>query len=392
MRVTFVSNYINHHQIPVSEVLYKKWGEGYHFIQTEPMEEERIKLGWNNEIKGIPYLLCYYDDPQGCQQLIEESDIVIFGGTDNEEYIKRRLENGKIVIRYSERLYKNGQWKAISPRGLYQKYKDHTQYRNSPVYMLCAGGYVAHDFHIVHAYKGKRFRWGYFPEFEESTKEERLQWKSEGRIRILWAGRFIDWKHPESALEVAKVLKEKGYDFTLTFAGGGEMEDELKRYVEEHGLKEYVHFEGFCAPEQVRSLMRRSHIYLFTSDYKEGWGAVLNEAMNSGCAVVANHGIGAVPFLLKHNENGLIYQNGNIKELTELTERLCQNREERIRFGDAAYETIATEWNSKNAGKALIELCESVAVGKIEFREHGPLSEAPMIKQNKMYQYLTKKA
>lgn len=392
MRVTFVSNYINHHQIPVSEVLYEKWREGYHFIQTEPMEEERIKLGWNNEIKGIPYLLCYYDDPQGCQQLIEESDIVIFGGTDNEEYIKRRLKSGKIVIRYSERLYKNGQWKAISPRGLYQKYKDHTQYRNSPVYMLCAGGYVAHDFHIVHAYKGKRFRWGYFPEFEESTKEERLQWKAEGRIRILWAGRFIDWKHPESALEVAKVLKEKGYDFTLTFAGGGEMEDELKRYVEEHGLKEYVHFEGFCAPEQVRSLMRRSHIYLFTSDYKEGWGAVLNEAMNSGCAVVANHGIGAVPFLLKHNENGLIYQNGNIKELTELTERLCQNREERIRFGDAAYETIATEWNSKNAGEALIELCENVAVGKIEFRERGPLSEAPMIKQNKMYQYLTKKA
>jgi hypothetical protein len=35
-------------------------------------------------------------------------------------------------------------------------------------------------------------------------------------------------------------------------------------------------------PEEVRVHMEQSNIYLFTSDFGEGWGAVLNEAMNSG--------------------------------------------------------------------------------------------------------------
>ena len=46
MTITFVSNYINHHQIPFSDACYRKLGEGYCFVQTEPMEEERLAMGW----------------------------------------------------------------------------------------------------------------------------------------------------------------------------------------------------------------------------------------------------------------------------------------------------------------------------------------------------------
>ena len=45
MKITMISNYINHHQIPFSDALYEMIGENYHFIQTEPMEEERIQMG-----------------------------------------------------------------------------------------------------------------------------------------------------------------------------------------------------------------------------------------------------------------------------------------------------------------------------------------------------------
>ena len=49
MTITFISNYINHHQIPFSDALYELLGEDYHFIQTEPMEEERLAMGWSKE-------------------------------------------------------------------------------------------------------------------------------------------------------------------------------------------------------------------------------------------------------------------------------------------------------------------------------------------------------
>ena len=256
MRVTFVSNYINHHQIPISTVLYEKWGADYHFIQTEPMEEERIRLGWNADNGELPYLLQFADNPEKCKKIILESDVVIFGGTDDESYIQERLQSGRIIIRYSERLYKEGQWKAVSPRGLRKKYLDHTRYQKSQVYLLCAGGYVADDFEIIRAYRGKRFKWGYFPEFEESTEEERCMWKKSDTLQLLWAGRFIDWKHPMDALVLAKCLKEQGYDFTLTMAGGGELEGDLKKYVIENGLKEPAeHAQSSCSRLSVQTLI-----------------------------------------------------------------------------------------------------------------------------------------
>ena len=54
MKITMISNYINHHQIPFSNALYEKIGEGYHFIQTEPMEEERVRMGWAVDVRKIP--------------------------------------------------------------------------------------------------------------------------------------------------------------------------------------------------------------------------------------------------------------------------------------------------------------------------------------------------
>ena len=117
MKLTIVSNYINHHQIPMSNELYRKLGRDFAFVQTSRMEEDRVKMGWGSEILSIPYLKLYYEEEERCARLIMDSDIVLFGGVEDESYIKPRLHAGKIVIRASERLYREGQWKSISPRG-----------------------------------------------------------------------------------------------------------------------------------------------------------------------------------------------------------------------------------------------------------------------------------
>ena len=43
MKVVFVSNYINHHQIPFCNAMAKFLEGGFTFLQTEPMEEERVR-------------------------------------------------------------------------------------------------------------------------------------------------------------------------------------------------------------------------------------------------------------------------------------------------------------------------------------------------------------
>ena len=208
-KFVMVSNYLNHHQIPFCNAMYALLAGSFTFLQTEPVEEERLRMGWKEA--DYPYLVHYYKEPERGRQLIEEAEVVLFGGTDDESYIQERLQQKKTVIRYSERMYKEAQWKAISPRGLHKKYLDHTRYRKDPVYLLCAGAYVPSDFHIVRAYPGKMLKWGYFPEKKVYSVEQLMDAKEPARI--LWAARMIDWKHPELPLRMAKSLKEQGVPF-----------------------------------------------------------------------------------------------------------------------------------------------------------------------------------
>lgn len=404
MKLVFVSNYINHHQIPFCNAMYETLEGSFAFIQTEAVEQERIRMGWK-ENQELPYLKLYDQEPEACRQLIHDAKVVLFGGTDEECYIEKRLESGRPVIRVSERLYKTGQWKAVSPRGLRKKYHDHTRYRNAKVYLLCAGAYVPSDFHIVRAYPGKMYRWGYFTEVRHYDVDRLLENKGwqERCVYLLWAARMIRWKHPELAVEAARHLQKKGIRFHMDLIGDGPMRRQTEDLVQAYGLGENIRFLGFQPPEKVRDYMEKADIFLFTSDRQEGWGAVANEAMNSGCALVADHMIGAVPYLLKDGVNGLVYKSGNTEELFSLTEKLARDRELSRRLGRNAYGTIAEVWNGENAAARLGELCVRLGLlqqedfrvkagcatdRKTEPLGEGPCSAAPVISERRMYRLL----
>lgn len=394
IKFVFISNYINHHQIPFCNAMYELLQGDFLFIQTEPMEQERINMGWQSQV-AVPYLRKYYEEPDSCQRLIDSCKVVFFGGVEDERYIVKRLQNGIPVIRYSERLYKTGQWKAISPRGLIRKYKEHTKYRGRDVYMLCSGAYVPSDFHIVRAYPDKMLRWGYFPETRHYADIEAFMDNKQAG-NILWAARFLDWKHPELPLKTAKWLKDKGLRFHMDIIGGGEEEAMVHRLYEEYGLSDCVTLQGYKTPEEVRGFMERADIFLITSDRNEGWGAVVNEAMNSGCGVIGNHMIGAVPFLVEHGRNGYIYQDRHENQLYQLTEKLLQDRALCRRLGKEAMQTILQEWNPENAALRMVEFCgkmgfldTNVSAGNHSaFPEKGPCSPAPVISERKMYSLL----
>lgn len=386
MTITFVSNYINHHQIPFSDACYQKLGEGYCFVQTEPMEEERLAMGWGRN--GRPsYVRCLYEEEEVCRKRMLESDITIFGWISREDLldvtdmIEKREKSGKLSLRLSERLYREGQWRAVSPRGLLKKYKDHTRFRNKQVCLLCAGAYVASDFHIVKAYPGKMLKFGYFPETVHYTEEEFRSLKErDGKVHIVWAGRFMPLKHPEFAVRIGEELEKAGESFHIHMAGSGELEQEIKRQVREKGLEDHFTFYGYTEPGKVRRIMEKCQIHLFTSNHLEGWGAVVNEAMNSGCAVVASGEAGAVPFLIENGKNGLIYYKGSYEEFAGLVKGLVSDRERMEALGKAAYDTITGMWNAEHAAEEMFRFCgEWMESGRIVPAAEGPLSEAVIL-------------
>lgn len=385
MTITFLSNYINHHQIPFCEACYELLGEDFCFVQARPMEQERIDMGWHTDGTKRPYVRCFYEEEEACHILIEECDVLLAGWSGLEEMVQKRLLTGKPVIRISERIYREGRWKAVSPRGLWHKYKEHFRFRNKNAYLLCAGAYVAGDFKMICCYPGKLFRWGYFPETITYTRQ---QWegmkRKEGTLSIIWAGRFIPLKHPEMMIRLAADLKEKKQlwqnrpftDFHIHMAGSGEMEQQLRELAVQKSVEDKITFHGFMEPEQVRRLMEQSHIHVFTSNQLEGWGAVVNEAMNSGCVEVADKRAGAVPYLISHGENGMIYKRGSYKQLLEAVCYLIENPDKREEMSRKAYETVTTLWNAEGAAEELVRFAAEVLEGKPQAAEKGPLSRA----------------
>ena len=247
--------------------------------------------------------------------------------------------------------------------------------------MLCAGAYAASDFHLIGAYPDKLFKWGYFPKLRTYSDEEFAALKSkEGPLEIVWAGRFIPLKHPEYAVRLGKALKKRGYDCRIHMLGGGEMEEALKEEVKRENMSDFFVFYGFTPPVQVRDVMEKCHIHLFTSNHLEGWGAVVNEGMNSGCVEVVDARVGAAPYLIRHGENGLLYFGGRYENMEALVFDLFENWEVRRGMGRAAYETIRDVWNAERAADALLRFTEKLRQGEIRPEEEGPLSAAPIIK------------
>jgi len=379
MKLVFVSNYFNHHQKALCERLYARLGEDFVFLATKAMKEERRKLGY--EIGELPkYVVCAYDlEKEGdrCTKLIDAADAVIIGSAP-EFLVKNRKNAGKLILRYSERPFKNGfSYLAYLPR--FFKWHLESPY-NKPIYMLCASAYTASDYSRFLMYRGRTFKWGYFPEVKKCNIDNVISSKEENSI--LWCGRFIDWKHPDDAIEAIKRLVQKGYSPKVKFIGTGEMEDSLKAKVDEFGISNHVEFLGSMSPEKVREHMEKANKYLITSDFKEGWGAVVNEAMASGCALVASHGAGAVPFLIKNEENGLVYESGNLDDLTTRIESLLKNPSYSERLGKNGYETISRLWNAEVAADRLLELINGILTGiSVDFKT-GPCSFSQPIKND----------
>ncbi|MCR5094118.1 MAG: glycosyltransferase [Lachnospiraceae bacterium] len=379
MTLTFISNYINHHQIPFCEACHAALGDGFTFVETEPMEEERRSMGWDAGEKP-PYVIRAYETPELAEKKVLEADIALFGWAQREDLIRRRMAAGRPTVRVSERIYREGQWKMISPRGLMHKYGEHIRYRRKPLWLLAVGAYTASDFALLHAYPDRMYRWGYFPPRIEAASAAGENDPAEP-VRILWAGRFLPLKHPDYAILAAKYLKEHGIPFRLTVVGDGEMRGTLENEARKMHVAEDITWTGFLTPAETRGQMQKSDVFLFTSDHLEGWGAVVSEAMDAGLAVLAGSEAGGPVTLIRPGENGLLYDRNDADDLCRRLGKLLTTPGEVRRLGRAARETIDTAWNAEEAARRFMEFCDCILNGKpYQAPADGPMSKDPAIR------------
>ena len=142
----------------------------------------------------------------------------------------------------------------------------------------------------------------------------------------------------------------------MNIVGNGDKREIVERMIDRYGLRSQIHTFDYMNPADIRKEMNKSNVYLFTSGKQEGWGVVLNEAMNSGCIVIANRNAGSVPFLIEDGVSGIIYD-GSRESLQKAVDKLLIT--DMPKMSDAAYRTIAEMYNPANAAKKLVEFVEN---------------------------------
>lgn len=378
MKVVFVSNFINHHQIGISDELWELTKHNYYFISNIPMPDSFVKNGYSKELESRPYLIKAYQSKESFDYAIKlacDADLMIIGSAPLIYEIER-AKLGKLTFEYSERSLKKGLLNLLSPRLLKHQFFYHINFFNKPIYKLCASAYTANDMNFLKSFRNRCYKWGYFTNVEKLDIETIIKNKKDKKISLLWCGRFLNWKHPELAIFLAKKLKENGYSFILNMIGSGDKYDSIKQMIIDFNLENEVKLLGNYPNDEVLKIMRNNHIFLFTSDRNEGWGAVLNEAMSNGCCPVASHLIGATPYLLKHKQNGMIFKSEDFNSLYINVKYLIDNPIEREKLTIEAYNTIANIWSPKNAAENLFKLATNLLNDKnIDILE-GPCSKA----------------
>ena len=381
MVIAFFSNYFNHHQRPFAEAINAIEGVEYIFVCTTGVPEFRKRLGYQ-EMKA-DYVLDITISQRNrlkALELARTADVAIFGGGKVHDFAVERLKLRKLTFDTSERRFKRGYINMLSPNLLRHQWMYWRYGRKAPFYMLCCSAYTANDFYFLRSFIGKCYKWAYFTQVNDLPIEEILVAKRQPRCKIMWCSRFIDWKHPEMCIELAKRLLSEGANFEINMYGNGPLMKNCRQLIMKEKLSDYVFIMGNRCNDDILVAMQQHNIFLFTSDQNEGWGAVANEAMSNGCALVASDKIGAIPFLVKNNVNGRIFRSGDIESLYQTMKGLVSERTICEQLAREAYRCMKNIWSPENAAKNLLILINALKCGQDTPIVEGPCSKAKPVK------------
>lgn len=393
MKIAIFCNYLNLHLVALADELYNLLGDDFVFVSTSPLDERFAKGGEDYSIARNYCLRAFQNEEnrQTALKLAQDADACIFGSQSMEYAVRRATTSKGFAIEGSERWLKRGWGNYFSPRLLLWQWHYHTKFHRLPWYKIGSGAFTAIDDYKLHSYRGREYKWGYFiPEDKDFDVEESLRITSCLEVTpIMWCGRFLTWKHPELPIQMAAKLKAEGYSFHIDYYGdeGSGVRHErvyprkkLEELIKHLNVEDCVKIQGHYSNKEIQEAMRSHSIFLFTSDRREGWGVVANEAMVNGCCLVGSDEIGSIPYLIRDGVNGCVFRSGSVDSLCQKVKFLLDNPERKKQMARKGYYDITTLWSPRNAAKSLVTLIDDLMGGSEVSIKEGPCSKAELIK------------
>ncbi|MFH1537886.1 MAG: glycosyltransferase [bacterium] len=150
-------------------------------------------------------------------------------------------------------------------------------------------------------------------------------------VSILYAGRLIAPKGVNHTIDALVEVKKRHKNTRLVIVGEGPAKGDLKAQVKRLNLEHDVKFTGYIpyGPDLIEEY-RRADCFVLAS-FSEGFPKVLLEAMSQGIPIVTT-AVGGIPFLIKHEENGLLVPPKDPDALADAVCKIIEEPETRRRL------------------------------------------------------------
>lgn len=177
------------------------------------------------------------------------------------------------------------------------------------------------------------------------------------KFRIAYFGRLKRYKSVEQLFYSFKEFQDKYPNSQLEIIGRGDYREFLEQLTVKLGFSDKVIFYGFVSEEEKVRILSEVDAVVNTSQ-KEGWGITNIEANACGTPVISAN----VPGLrdsVDNGNSGLLYEYGNIQDLTKQLETALINPEmkQHLREGAVAW---ARKFSWDFSAEKMVQLCEKV--------------------------------
>lgn len=167
---------------------------------------------------------------------------------------------------------------------------------------------------------------------------------------ILFAGTLNERKGYKDLISAFSFIAEKFPDWKIVFAGNGDIE-KGKEMADKLGVISQTDFRGWVSGNDKELLFNNSAIFCLPS-YAEGFPMAVLDAWAYGLPVITTP-VGGLPDILKHGENALIFEPGDIECLSKNLEELINNKALRKKLSEGSLKLSEYEFNITNITKQL---------------------------------------
>ncbi len=125
----------------------------------------------------------------------------------------------------------------------------------------------------------------------------------------------------------------------INIVGEGPLEENLKNYISDNQLSEYVTLFGKVSNEKIVTIFAQTDVYIIPSMWPENQPVTITEAFSSKIPVIGTN-LGGIKELIIPNKTGLLFPMGNANALAESMLFFIKNPESISIYGNNAYQFI----------------------------------------------------